>query len=76
MASTLKTDNLSSEVSAVPEFATGASLTGKTITSKLRPPTKYEEMVPGYRLTCHFKKKDVLPDVFAEHSQYYFPSLD
>ena len=48
----------------------------KTITSKLRPPTKYEEMVPGYRLTCHFKKKDVLPDVFAEHSQYYFPSLD
>ena len=47
----------------------------KKITSKLRPSTKYEEVVPGYKLTCHFKKKDVLPDVLAEHAHYFFPGL-
>jgi hypothetical protein len=47
----------------------------KEITSKLRPPTKYEEVVPGYTLSCHFKKENVLPDILAEHIHYYFPGL-
>mgnify|MGYP001046691852 CR=1 FL=1 len=47
----------------------------KEIKSKIRPPTKYEEVVPGYKLSCHFKRENVLPDIMAEHSHYYFPGL-
>ena len=47
----------------------------KTITSKIRPPTEYKEVVPGYKISCPFRRDNVLPDVMAEHYYYYFPGL-
>ena len=45
------------------------------VKSKINPTTKYVKQSENKCLTCHFKKKNVLPDVLNHYVYYYIPTL-
>ena len=46
------------------------------VKSKINPTTRLVKPTSNKVLTCHFKKKNVLPDVFNEYIYYFLPTLN